>query len=187
MKRKQRTRQDVGAPSWLIAGPLVLAFLASIVWAVWSVLPLVPAVLMASEIENYRPAQFVVDEVVYRTYRRGGDRYYAKGRIAGQPEVLELYDVAPVLETRDALEKHFGQQPVILPVMYNPTRMHAKRNDGSMRVLPTRERFAETCRNEAWLAAFSTLGSIIVAALSLMTLLWMHKRPGKSESQRASP
>ena len=179
MTRKQRTRQDVGAPSWLIAGPLVLAFLASIIWAVWSVLPLAPTVLMASEIENYRPAQFVVDEVVYRTYRQGGDRYYTKCRIDGRPEVLELYDVAPVLETREAPEKHFGRQPVIVPVMYNPNRMRAKRNDGSTRVLPARERFAETHRNEAWLAAFSTLGSIIVAALSLMTLLWMHKRPGK--------
>ena len=187
--KKKRTGPEFNSPSWLVAGPLVLAFLASIIWGVWSVLLLMPAVLMASEADNYRPARFVVDEVVYRTYRRGGDRYYAKGRIDGQPEVFELYDVAPILETREALEKHFGQRPVTLDVMYNPTRMRAqgtggsmqtKREDGSTRVLPAREGFAETYRNEAWLAVFSTLGSIIVAALALITLWWMSDKQKKS-------
>ena len=177
--KEKRVKQEVKQPSWLVAGPLVLAFLASIIWGVWSVLPLVPAVLMASEVDNYRPARFVVDEVVYRSSRRGADRYYAKGRIDGQPEEFELSDVAPILETREALEKHFGQQPVSLDVMYNPNRMRAKRNDGSMRVLPAQEGFAGKHRNAAWLAAFNTLGSIVMAGLALMTLRRMSKRSDK--------
>ena len=35
------------------------------------------------------------------------DSYYARGHIDGQPEEFELSDVAPVLGTREALEKHF--------------------------------------------------------------------------------
>lgn len=177
--KKKRTRQEFNPPSWLVTGPLVLAFLACVVWGVWSVLPLVPAVLTASDIDSYRPARFVVDEVVYRTSRRGADRYYAKGRIDGQPEEFELSDVAPILETREALEKYFGQQPVSFAVMYNPDRMRAKRNDGSTRVLPAQEGFAEKRRNAAWLAVFSTLGSIVMAVLALMTLRWMSERPKK--------
>ena len=176
MKRK-RVKQEVKQPSWLVAGPLVLAFLASIIWGVWSVLSLVPAVLTASEIHNYRPARFVVDELVYRTYRRGSYRYYAKGAIDGQPEEFELSDVAPILETREALEKHFGQQPVSFAVMYNPNRMRAKRSDGPTRVLPAREDFAESYRNAAWLEILSTLGSIVMAGLALMTLRRMSERP----------
>ena len=177
--KKKRVRPEFNSPSWLVVGPLVLAFLASIIWGVWSVLPLVPAVLMASEVDNYRPARFVVDEVVYRSSRRGADRYYAKGRIDGQPEEFELSDVARILEAREALEKHFGQQPVSFDVMYNPNRMRAKRNDGSMRVLPAQEDFARKHRNAAWLAALNTLGSIVMAALALMTLRWMSKRSDK--------
>lgn len=178
MKNK-RVRPEFKPPSWLVAGPLILAFLTSIIWGVWSVLPLVPAVLMASEVDNYRPARFVVDQVVYRSSSRGADRYYAKGRIDGRSEEFELLDVAPILETREALEKHFGQQPVSFDVMYNPNRMRAKRNDGSMRVLPAQEDFAGKHRNAAWLAAFNTLGSIVMAALALITLRRMRKRLDK--------
>ena len=177
--KEKRVKQEVKQPSWLVAGPLVLAFLASIIWGVWSVLPLVPAVLMASEVDIYRPVRFVVDEVVYRSSRRGADRYYAKGRIDGQPEEFELSDVAPILETREALEKHFGQQPVSFDVMYNPNRMRAKRNDGSMRVLLAQEGFAGKHRKAAWLAACNTLGSIVMAGLALMTLRRMGERSDK--------
>ena len=180
--RKSLVKNEDKTPSRWVVGPLLLAFVASIICGLVSVLPLVPALLMASEIDDYRPARFVVDEVVYRKHRRGGDRYYAKGRIDGQPEVFELYDVAPILETREALEKHFGQQPVTFDVMYNPTRMRAQSNEGSMRtrredgstrVLPVREGFAESYRREAWRAGLITLGSFVVAALALMTFLWM--------------
>lgn len=180
--RKRLVKNEVRTPSWLVAGPLVLAFVASIIWGLVSVVPLVPALLMASEIDDYRPARFVVEEVVYLKYRHNLYRYYAKGRVDGQPEVFELYDVAPILETREALEKHFGQQPVTFDVMYNPTRMRAQSNDGSMRtkredgstrVLPAREGFAESYRREAWRAGLMTLGSFVVAALALMTFLWM--------------
>ena len=180
--RKSLVKNEDKTPSRWVVGPLLLAFVASIICGLVSVLPLVPALLMASEIDDYRPARFVVDEVVYRKHRRGGDRYYAKGRIDGQPEVFELYDVAPILETREALEKYFGQQPVTFDVMYNPTRMRAQSNDGSMRtkredgstrVLPVREGFAESYRREAWRAGLITLGSFVVAALALMTFLWM--------------
>lgn len=180
------TSPPAGAPSWLVTGPLLLAFVTSIICGLVSVLPLVPALLMASEIDDYRPARFVVEEVVYRKYRRGGDRYYAKGRVDGQPEVFELYDVAPILETREALEKQFGQQPVTFDVMYNPTRMRAQSNDGSMRtkredgstrVLPAREGFAESYRRAAWSALFNTLGSMAVAVIVLVVFLVIsHKR-----------
>jgi hypothetical protein len=177
--KKKRASPEFNSPSWLVEGPLVLAILASMIWGVWSVLPLVPAVLMASEVDNYRPARFVVDEVVYRSSRRGADRYYAKGRIDGQPEAFELSEVAPILETREALEKHFGQQPVTFDVMYNPHRMRAQRNDGSTRVLPAQEGFAEKYRAAAWTAVFSTLGSILMAGFALITLRWMSKRSDK--------
>ncbi len=176
------TSPPAGAPSWLGTGLLLLAFVASIICGLLSVLPLVPALLMASEINGYRPARFVVTEVVHQTYRRGGDCYYAKGRVDGQPEVFELYDVAPIVDTREALEKHFGQQPVTFDVMYNPKRMRAQSNDGSMRtkredgstrILPLRDGFAESYRSEAWRAGLITLGSFVVAALALMTFLWM--------------
>lgn len=178
---KTHVKQRAGAPSWLIDGPLVLAFVASTIWGVWSVLPLVPAVLMASEINNYRPAKFVVEEVVHRA-ARGNDRYYAKGRIDGQPEVFELDDVAPILKNREALEKHFGQQPVVFAVMYNPNRMRAvgntleRREEGSTRVLPAHDGFADKYRNEAWRAALSTLGAVVLAVFALMTLFSVHKK-----------
>ena len=73
--RKRLVKNEVRTPSWLVAGPLVLAFVASIIWGLVSVVPLVPAVLMASEVDDYRPARFVVEEVVYRKYRHRGYRY----------------------------------------------------------------------------------------------------------------
>ena len=179
----KRASQRLNPTSRLVTGSLFFAFLASTLWAVWSMLPLVPAVLMASEIDNYRPARFVVDEVVYRSSRRGADRYYARGHIDGQPEEFELSDVAPVLGTREALEKHFGQRPVSFAVMYNPDRMRAKRNDGSTRVLPAREDFAESYRNAAWRAAISTMGSIVMAVLALIALRRMSARPDKTSKR----
>ncbi len=187
MTNKNRDKPHASGPSWFIVGPLAVAFIASIVWALVSVLALVPALLMASEIDNYRPARFVVEAVVYRESRRGNDRYYAKGRIDGQPEVFELDNVAPILQNREALEKHFGQQPVIFAVMYNPTRMRAvgnkleKREEGSTRVLPAHDGFAEKYRNEAWRAAFGTLGAVVLAIFALMTLLSVHKNHKKMQ------
>lgn len=171
--KKKRVKQEVKQPSWLIVVPMVLVFLASVIWGMLNLTALLPVMLTATEVDNYRPARFVVEEVVYQKYRKGGHRYYAKGRIDGQPEEFELSDVAPILETREALEKHFGQQPVSFDVMYNPNRMRAKRNDGSTRVLPAHERFAETYRNTAWFAVFNILGSIVVAVSMLMIYRWM--------------
>jgi hypothetical protein len=178
VKPTKRDQQAAVRPSWLVTAPLVLAFLASIIWGLVSVVALVPALIMAFEIDNYRPARFVVEEVVYRA-ARGNDRYYAKGRIDGASEVFELSDVAPILETREALEKHLGQQPVIFSVMYNPTRMRAKRNDGSTRVLPAEDGFAKRYRDAAWRAALSTSGSVVLAVLALITLVSVNKRRTK--------
>jgi len=175
--KKKRAKPEASPLLLLVAGPLVPALLASIICGIWSVLPPVTTVLTVTETGNDRPARFVVEEVVYQSSRRGADRYDAKGRMDAQPEAFELWDVAPTLGNREALEKHVDQQPVSFAVMYNPDRMRPKRNDGTTRMLPARGDFAESYRNAAWLTVFDTLGSIFMNPLALTTLRWMGERP----------
>lgn len=179
MKKRKRARQEIKQPSWLIVVPMVLVFLVSVIWGMLNLSALLPVMLTATDVDNYRPARFVVEEVVYQKYRKGGYSYYAKGRIDGQPEEFELSTVAPVLETREALEKHFGQQPVSFAVMYNPDRTRSTVNEQSLRVRPAFEGFADTYRNTAWFAVFNILGSIVVAASMLMIYRRISEGPRK--------
>ena len=128
-----------------------------------SAVVLLPEVLSAADLRNYRPARFVVTEVVYQRYRKGRYSYYAKGLIDGAPEEFGLDAVAPVLPTREALEKHFGQQPVSFAVMYNPNRARSLVNGSSLRVRPAQDEFVESHQRTATWVIFNVLISLVVA------------------------
>jgi hypothetical protein len=160
---KKRHARKKSPPSILAFCGLGLVFLASTVWGMLSAVALLPEVLSAADLENYRPARFVVTEVVYQRSRKGGYSYYAKGQIDGAPEEFGLSAVAPVLPTREALEKHFGQQPVAFAVMYNPNRSRSMVNGSSLRVRPAQAGFVESHQHMAAWAICNVLISVIVA------------------------
>jgi hypothetical protein len=174
--KKKPVKREVRRPSLLVVAPLLLVFLASSIWGVLNLSALLPVMLTATDVDNYRPARFVVEDVVYTQHRRGGYSYYARGRIDGQPEEFELSAVAPVLETREALEEHFGQKPVSFAVMYNPNRTRSTVNAQSLRVRPAFDGFAEQYRNTAWFAFVNILASVVVAGTVLMIFRWMGER-----------
>lgn len=158
---------------WLLAG-CVLVF-AGLMWFLSTAMVLVDGALVAVDLNNYRPARFTVEEVVYGRSSRGRDYYYAKGRIDGQfEEEFALFGVAPVLPTREALEKHFGQQPVSFAVMYNPNRTAGRLNGQSLRVRPASEGFVESYRSKGMWAIFVVviLFAIVLSAMPFTAPFW---------------
>ena len=155
----------------VVAGLVVLLF-AGFIWGMFQIAAWIGIATVALDLDDYRPANFVVSSVVYEPpTRRQPATYYARGLVDGKyEERFALSGVVPEMRSREELEAHLGQRPVTFKVMYNRNRTEWMIGNDTMRVQPFHENFVEMYRNTALSAAFHLLLSVIAIAAALLGL-----------------
>jgi len=164
-----RSKGGAGWRSFLLGVALFVSFF----WGILHLNVFLTVVLIALDVDNYRPARFTVDEVVYSKPRKRPTEYIGIGRIDGvTPESVNLFAFAPEMRTVQELEQHFRQKPVVLDVMYNPTRTAVRINGDSIRVQAAEPNFAIKYRNSAW---YGFVNVALSAVIVVFCTYWLRR------------